>query len=34
MYLEQEVAFLSGEYKKTHGKQKSKVKNTGKDLKI
>ena len=31
MYLDQEVAFLSGKHKKAHGKQKNKVKNTEKN---
>ena len=34
MYLEQEAAFLSKKYKKVHGKHKSKLKNTGKNLEI
>ena len=30
MFLEQEAAFLTRKYKKMHGRQKKKVKSTGK----
>ena len=33
MYIEQKATFLTGKYKKMHGKQKSKVKSTGKTWK-